>query len=113
MEMPVTVTEIGQPAPAASAPLVKVSMFPPAIVRVPPHGVVVPSGAVRPEGSESVKATPEDRKSVVWGKRVRSRVRLTISGIDPATNGLEIVGGATTATVAVFAGPPAPDSLET
>jgi hypothetical protein len=112
METPVTVTEIGQLAPAASVPPVNVSMLLPVIERVPPQGVVAPLGAVRPEGSKSVKSMPESATVALGFVNVRSRLVVPLKGIDPAPNALPIVGGASTVTVAVLEVPPAPDSFE-
>jgi hypothetical protein len=112
MVTPVTMIEIGQLAPAASVPPVNVSMLLPVIERVPPQGVVVPLGAVRPEGSKSVKAMPVSATVALGFVRVRSRLVVPLKGIDPAPNALPIVGGASTVTVAVLEGPPAPDSFE-
>ena len=103
---------IVQLAPAASVPPENVSRLPPVIVRVPPHGAVVPLGAVRPEGSESVKARPVSATVALGFVRVRLRLVVPPTGIDPAPNALAIVGGASTVTVAVLEGPPGPDSFE-
>src|SRR5207302_1002246 len=107
---PVTVTLIVQLPLAASVPPVNVSVLPPAITRLPPHGVVVPLGAVNPAGSVSVNATPVS--PTVFGF-VSRKLMLTVppNATVAAPNDLTIVGGATTVTVAVFDVPPAPVSF--
>ena len=86
--------------------------LPPAITRLPPHGAVVPFGAVNPAGSVSVNATPVSA-TVPFGFASR-KLMLTVppNATVAAANDLAIVGGATTVTVAVLDGPPAPDSVE-
>src|SRR5207253_1728365 len=98
---PVTVTVIVQLAPEANVPPVNVRVFPPAITRLPPHGAVVPLGAVNPAGSVSVNATPVS--AVPFGL-VSRKLILTVlpKATVAAAKDLAMVGGATTVTVAVF-----------
>src|SRR5438105_1773820 len=109
--VPVTVTVIVQLAPAANVPPVNVRVSPPVMTRLPPHGVVVPLGAVNPAGSVSVKATPVSAAVLGFVSR-KLRLRAPDRATVGAANDLAIVGGATTVTVAVLDAVPEPDSVE-
>src|SRR5262249_28262183 len=110
--VPVTVTVIVQLAPLASVPPVNVSRLLPVMTRLPPQVGVVPLGPVNPAGKLSVNETPVNATVAFGFESTRLRLVVPFWTIDAAPNDFVIVGGATTVTVAVFDGPPGPDSVE-
>src|SRR5207247_461112 len=99
--VPVTVTLIVQLAPAASVPHEKASVLPPVMTSVPPHGLVVPLGAVRPAGKVSLKLMP-DRAVPLFGLLTRKLIVVVpLSAMLLVPNDLAMVGGAGEPTVTV------------
>src|SRR5439155_306743 len=103
-----------QLALGASVPPEKARLLPPLMTNIPPHGLVVPLGAVRPAGKVSLKLMP-DRAVPLFGLLIRKLIvvvplRLMLA----APNDLAIVGGAgvATETVAVLLAAPGPLSVE-
>src|SRR5258707_991238 len=100
--VPVTVTLRVQFAPAASVPPEKARLLPPLMTSVPPHGLVVPLGAVKPAGKVSLKLMPV-KAPPPFGLLIRKLIVVVpLSAMLAAPNDLTIVGGETTVTVAVL-----------
>src|SRR5258708_4039474 len=88
-------------APVASVPPEKASVLPPLMTSVPPHGLVVPFGALRPAGSVSLKLIPVSAVPPL-GLLIRKLIVVVpLSAMLAAPNDLAIVGGAGFAAVTV------------
>src|SRR5258708_21843618 len=110
--VPITVTATVQELLIAMVPPVR-EMRPlaGAAVATPPHVLLSPFGlaTTKPEGNVSLKATPVSATVLAAGLvRVNVRLVVPLSGMLAAPNALPIVGGATTAMLALAVTPLSP-----